>query len=95
MIVTSHCEVHWRAGLIAFIILIAVFHIADLGGGDAKLITALSLFNPVKVSASSYIAMALLIGVVIVLLHLLKDRRISGNIALAPAICGPLLVAIF
>jgi Flp pilus assembly protein protease CpaA len=62
-----------------------------LGGGDVKLLFIIALFLTPADRISEYWTLFSIIGLVLTLLAWLKERSLSGNIALAPALCGAVL----
>jgi prepilin peptidase CpaA len=64
----------------------------SLGGGDIKLVAVLVLFGQLVFSIPQYLVISALIGFVQLVHHFIRRRTLKGEIALAPTICGPMLI---
>ena len=64
----------------------------SLGGGDIKLVAVLVLFGQLVFSMSQYLVISALIGFFQIVHHFIRSRTLKGEIALAPTICGPMLI---
>jgi Flp pilus assembly protein protease CpaA len=74
-----------------FIALILVSFITDLGGGDIKLITVLTLFAEINYSFLQYIAISTALVSIQIVIVWIKNRKISARVPLAPSICIPMI----
>ena len=74
-----------------FLLLILFSFIADLGGGDIKLITVLVLFAKIEYSILQYIAISTVLVSIQIIVVWIKNRKISARVALAPSICIPMI----
>lgn len=66
----------------------------SLGGGDIKLITSLVLFADINFGLLEYLEISIVAGTTHLLIDYARKGRVSGNIALAPTICLPLLFSL-
>ncbi len=74
-----------------FLALILISFIADLGGGDIKLITVLVLFAEIEYSILQYIAISTVLVSIQIMIAWIKNGKISARVALAPSICIPMI----
>jgi Flp pilus assembly protein protease CpaA len=74
-----------------FLALILVSFITDLGGGDIKLITVLTLFAEIDYSFLQYIAISTALVSIQIVVVWIKNGRIPARVALAPSICIPMI----
>ena len=74
-----------------FLLLILFSFIADLGGGDIKLITVLVLFAEIEYSILQYIAISTVLVSIQIIIVWIKIGKISTRVALAPSICIPMI----
>ena len=74
-----------------FLLLILFSFIADLGGGDIKLITVLVLFAKIEYSILQYIAISTLLVSIQIIIVWIKNGKISARVPLAPSICIPMI----
>jgi Flp pilus assembly protein protease CpaA len=81
-------------GTITLISLTSLGMVFSIGGGDVKLISALIFFGDVEFSFNNYLLISLLVGTVHLLIHLLKNRTMSGRLPLAPAIAIPMFFSL-
>jgi Flp pilus assembly protein protease CpaA len=70
---------------------VACYLYLGLGAGDVKLSFLLALLLVPSTKIAAYWAMCALLALFSILLHFLINRRMKGNIALAPALCGAVL----
>ena len=77
-----------------FLALILFSFIADLGGGDIKLITTLVLFAETNHSLVELISISTALVSIQILVIWIKNRKISTRIALAPSICIPMIYSV-
>lgn len=64
----------------------------SLGAGDIKLIVILTIFYIEPTNLYRYWSFFYLITVLLIGVHLFQRRTFAGDIALAPALCGALLM---
>jgi Flp pilus assembly protein protease CpaA len=81
-------------GFIALISLTILGMALSIGGGDIKLISVLVFFGNLEFSFNSYLLISLLVGTVHLLIHLLKNRTMSGHLPLAPVIAAPMFFSL-
>lgn len=74
-----------------FLLLILFSFIADLGGGDIKLITVLVLFAKIEYSILQYIAISTVLVSIQIIIVWIKNGKISARVPLAPSICIPMI----
>ena len=74
-----------------FLLLILFSFIADLGGGDIKLITVLVLFAKIEYSILQYIAISTVLVSIQIMIAWIKNGKFSARVALAPSICIPMI----
>ena len=74
-----------------FLLLILFSFIADLGGGDIKLITVLVLFAEIDYSILQYIAISTASVSIQIIIVWIKNGKISARVPLAPSICIPMI----
>jgi len=74
-----------------FLLLILFSFIADLGGGDIKLITVLVLFAKIEYSILQFIAISTVLVSIQIIIAWIKNGKISARVALAPSICIPMI----
>ena len=74
-----------------FLLLILFSFIADLGGGDIKLITVLVLFAKIEYSILQFIAISTVLVSIQIIIVWIKNGKISTRVALAPSICIPMI----
>jgi Flp pilus assembly protein protease CpaA len=94
MFFTNGYEVRWLWGLITFLGLLAAGTVLDLGGGDIKLITSLILFGDIEFSLIDYLGISMAVALLHILIDYARKGCVSGNIALAPTICVPMLLSL-
>ncbi len=94
MFFTNCYEVRWLWGLITFLGLLAAGTVLDLGGGDIKLITSLILFGDIEFSLIDYLGISMAVALLHILIDYARKGCVSGNIALAPTICVPMLFSL-
>ena len=94
MFSTFGCEIRLIDGLLAFLGLLVIGMHLSLGGGDIKLITSLVLFADINFGLIEYLEMSMVTGSAHLLIDYARKGRFSGNIALAPTICLPLLFSL-
>lgn len=87
-------EIRLIGGLLAFLGLLVIGMHLSLGGGDIKLITSLVLFADINFGLIEYLEMSMVTGSAHLLIDYARKGRVSGNIALAPTICLPLLFSL-
>jgi Flp pilus assembly protein protease CpaA len=87
-------EIHFMLGTITLISLTILGMGLSIGGGDIKLISVLVFFGDVEFSFNNYLLISLLVGTVHLLIHLLKNRTMSGRLPLAPAIAVPMFFSL-
>jgi Flp pilus assembly protein protease CpaA len=87
-------EIHFIFGCITLISLTIVGMILSIGGGDIKLISVLMFFGNLEFSFNSYLLISLLVGTTHLLIHLLKNRTMSGDLPLAPVIAAPMFFSL-
>jgi Flp pilus assembly protein protease CpaA len=68
--------------------------VLSIGGGDIKLISVLLLFGDIAFSFNNYLLISMMVGIIHLLIHLFKNRTISGRLPLAPAITGPMFFSL-
>jgi Flp pilus assembly protein protease CpaA len=83
--------INLTVGAITFIILILISTLADIGGGDIKLITTLVLFAEIQYPLLQLIALSTALASIHLLIIWITKRKISARIALAPSICIPMI----
>jgi Flp pilus assembly protein protease CpaA len=64
----------------------------SIGGGDFKLFSLLVVFQGSVIGTFQYFSRFMLSVSVLVLISLMRNRNLSGSIALAPAILAPYLL---
>jgi len=87
-------EIRIGATLIFLIAVFSLMKVAKTGGGDIKLLLVLIAFSHPAISLTSYVWGSLLISGFLILIHRVRTGNFLGNIALAPAICGPFLITL-
>ena len=92
--ITNGREIHLTYGLIALISLTILGILLSIGGGDIKLISVLLLFGDIAFSFNNYLLISMMVGIIHLLIHLFKNRTISGRLPLAPAIAAPMFFSL-
>ena len=92
--ITNGREIHWIHGLIALVSLTILGMVLSIGGGDIKLISVLLLFGDIAFSFDNYLLISMMVGTIHLLIHLFKNRTISGRLPLAPAIAAPMFFSL-
>ena len=92
--ITNGREIHWIDGLIALVSLTILGMVLSIGGGDIKLISVFLLFGDIPFSFDNYLMISMMVGTIHLLIHLFKNRTISGRLPLAPAIAAPMFFSL-
>lgn len=91
LLITFQGHVNLISALLSFVLLLIFSMLFDLGGGDAKLITILVLLAEVDLSFLQVISLSTVLVCIQISLIWIANRKIPSRIALAPAICIPLI----
>lgn len=91
LVLTFKGSINLPFALATFLLLILFSFIADLGGGDIKLITVLVLFAEIECSILQYIAISTVLVSIQIIIVWIKNGKISARVALAPSICIPMI----
>jgi hypothetical protein len=94
MFLTKDHEIRWIWGLITFLGLLAAGTLLNLGGGDIKLISSLILFGNINFGPIEYLEFSMAVAALHLLIDYARKGCVSGNIALAPTICLPMLISL-
>lgn len=94
MLAGSSGDMRLVSGLLTLLALLSIGVHLSLGGGDIKLITSLVLFADINFGLTEYLEISTVAGATHLLIDYARKGRVSGNIALAPTICLPLLFSL-
>jgi Flp pilus assembly protein protease CpaA len=94
MLPSTGFEVRWIWGVLTFLGLLAAGLVLDLGGGDIKLISSLVLFGDINFSLIEYLEISTAIAAIHLLIDYARKGSFTGNLALAPTICLPMLFSL-
>jgi len=85
-------ELYFFSGFTSLAMFLFVGIVAGLGGGDVKLLVALSLFGIKSNEMATFLLLLTLSTTVLAILTIAARLSLRGNIALAPSICGSYLL---